>query len=204
MKHLILTLTAAATLIGSVSAAELSIATIDLRKAFDSYWKTKQADAGIKERAAELDKTRKGMVDDFQKAQAELKQLTESAEDAAVAEAERAKRKDAAEKKIIELRELQQQVEQFDRQSRTTLAETQRRLRDNILVEIKEKIAGKAKARNYNFVFDTARESRNETLILMYTSGANDITEEIVAELNANAPEGSLTAPTPAPAAPKQ
>lgn len=199
MKRLILTLAIAGSLLASASAAEQTFATIDLRKTFDSYWKTKQADAGIKERAAELDKTRKGLVDDFQKGQEDYKRLTEGANDQAVSEAERAKRKEASEKKLVELREQQSQIEQFDRQSRSTLAETQRRLRDNILKEIKEKIAGKAKAKGYAFVFDTAGESRNETPIVMYTTGENDITDEIVAELNANAPAASEPAPSPAP-----
>ncbi len=200
MKRLILTLAICASVLLPAGAADQTFATIDLRKTFDSYWKTKQADAGIKERAAELDKTRKGLVDDFQKGQEDYKRLMESANDQAVSEAERGKRKEASEKKLIELREQQSQIEQFDRQSRTTLAETQRRLRDNILKEIKEKIAGKAKAKGYSFVVDTAGESRNETPIFMYTSGENDITDEIVAELNANAPVAASPTPAPAPA----
>jgi Skp family chaperone for outer membrane proteins len=179
--------------------AQQRLAAIDLRKTFDSYWKTKQADFGLKDRAADLDKTRKTMVDDFQKAQDDYKKLLDSTNDQAVSAAERDKRKQDAEKKLLELREMQTQIEQFDRQSRSTLAETQRRLRDNILKEIRDKVAAKAKAKGFTAVIDIAAETRNETPVLLFHNGENDITDEIVAELNAGAP---VPTAAPAPAAP--
>ncbi|MGI8967063.1 MAG: hypothetical protein ACR2H1_13385, partial [Limisphaerales bacterium] len=43
--------------------AQVKIGIIDLRKVFDGYNKTKQADAILKDEAADLDKQRKEMVD---------------------------------------------------------------------------------------------------------------------------------------------
>jgi outer membrane protein len=175
-------------LLSSSAFAQSKVATVDLKKCFDNYWKTKQADANLKERAAEMDKTRKGMVDDFQKANDEYKKLLDGANDQAVSAAERDKRKQAAESKLIEIRQLQQNIEAFDRQARTTLAESQRRLRDNLLKEIRDLVSAKAKARGFALVLDTAAETRNETPVLLFTSGENDLTEEVVKELNAGAP----------------
>jgi outer membrane protein len=192
-------------LLSSSAFAQNKVATVDLKKCFDNYWKTKQADANLKERAAEMDKTRKGMVDDFQKANDEYKKLLDGANDQAVSAAERDKRKQAAESKLIEIRQLQQNIEAFDRQARTTLAESQRRLRDNLLKEIRELVSAKAKARGFALVLDTAAETRNETPVLLFTSGENDLTEEVVKELNAGAPPITPAAgagATPAPAAP--
>jgi outer membrane protein len=176
--------------------AQQRLAAIDLRKTFDNYWKTKQADSGLKDRAADLDKTRKTMVDDFQKAQEDYKKLLDSTNDQAVSATERDKRKGDAEKKLLELREMQTQIEQFDRQSRSTLAETQRRLRDNILKEIRDKVAAKAKAKGFTAVIDVAAETRNETPVVLFHNGENDITDEIVAELNAGAPVPTAPAAT--------
>ena len=61
-----------------------SIAVVDLKKVFDGYWKTKQADLNLKERAGELDKKRKDMLDDLKKSGDEYKKLVESASDSAV------------------------------------------------------------------------------------------------------------------------
>src|SRR4051812_29836929 len=51
----------------SVSAQQIRIATVDMKRVFDSYYKTKQAEAQIKDRAGDSDKVYKGMVDDYQK-----------------------------------------------------------------------------------------------------------------------------------------
>jgi Skp family chaperone for outer membrane proteins len=44
------------TFLSGSALAQTKIATVDLRKLFDNYWKTKQAQAAIQERAAQLDK----------------------------------------------------------------------------------------------------------------------------------------------------
>jgi outer membrane protein len=176
------------------------IATVDLKRCFDNYWKTKQADTNLKERAADMDKARKGMVDDFQKANDEYKALLDGANDQAVAAAERDKRKAGAEAKLTEISQLKQNIDAFDRQARTTLAESQRRLRDNILKEIRDLVTAKAKSKGFNLVLDTAAETRNETPVLLFTTGENDLTDEIVKELNASAPPIAPASTTTPPA----
>jgi outer membrane protein len=180
--------------------AQSRIATVDLKKTFDSYWKTKQADANIKDLAAELDKTRKSMVDDYQKRNEDYKKLLDAANDQAVAAEQREKRKKDAESALLEIKQIENDVAQFDRTSRTRLAEQQRRMRDSILKEIRDVINAKAKTKAYNLVVDTAAESINATPITLYFTTENDITDEVVAQLNVNAPPASsLTAPAAAP-----
>ena len=74
MKKTLLILSASLVLALSAGAAETQkIATIDLRKVFDGYWRTKQADLNLKDQAAELEKDRKSMVDMFQKGEEKYK-----------------------------------------------------------------------------------------------------------------------------------
>src|ERR1051325_7900933 len=149
----ILTIALAALLVSAGPlAAQQKIGFIDLKKTFDSYWKTKQADSNLKERAGDLDKARKGMIDDYEKANKEYKDLLDKANDQAVAAAERDKRKKSAEDKLLEIRQIEQSVQHFDRQSCTTLAEQQRRLRDNILKEVTDLVNAKAKAKGFTTV----------------------------------------------------
>ena len=156
------------------ASAQSRIGTIDLRKVFDDYYKTKAADANLKEKAGELDKERKNLMDQYSKLRDDYKKSLDGANDQAVSADEREKRKKGAESKILEIKELEQTIDQFDRQSRTTLEEQQRRMRDNILKEIQSVITTKAKAANYSMVLDTASESFNKTPILLYTNGEND------------------------------
>jgi outer membrane protein len=140
LRNLLLTFGLAGLLLQPAAAQTPKLGTIDLRKVFDTYWKTKQADANLKDEAAGLDKERKSMVDQFTKGQENYKKTLDSASDNAVSTEEREKRKKAAEEELVKLKELENNIQQFDRQARTTLGEKQRRMRDNLLGEIKEVI----------------------------------------------------------------
>lgn len=194
MKKTILILTATLALALGASA-EHKVATIDLRKVFDNYWRTRQADANIKEQAADLEKERKSMVDRFQQGEEKYKKLLDGANDIALAAPEREKRKKDAEEALLGLRDMEQRIKQFDNTSRATLGEKQRRMRDNILEEIRNTIKGKVKASGYTLVLDIAAETPNSTPIVLYTAGNDDLTDAVLKELNLNAPATPAAAP---------
>jgi outer membrane protein len=179
------------------ASAQGKVGIIDLRKVFDEYHKTKTADARLKDQAADLDKERKTMMEQYQKATDDYKGALDGANDQAVSADEREKRKKTAESKLLDIKKLEQDIRQFDTQARTTLEEDQRKLRDKILLEIRGVINTKAKSAGYTIVVDSAAESINKTPVVMYTNGENDLTTAVLAELNANAP----AAASPAPAA---
>ncbi len=172
--------------------AETKIAIVDLRKVFDGYYKTKDADSKIKDEATGLEKTAKGMLEEYKKTNEEYKALMESANDAAISTDEKQKRKKSAEDKLLEIRQLEQQVTTYQRQSESTLLEKRRRMRDQILREIREQVVTKAKTVGFTMVIDSAADSVNQTPVVLYTNGENDLTEELLKALNASAP-----APTP-------
>ena len=172
--------------------AQNKIATIDLKRVFDGYWKTQQADGSLREKAAEFEKKNKLMVEDYQKATEEYKKVLDSASEAAVSAEEKDKRKKAAEAKLLEINEIEQSIKQFERSARAQISEQQRLMREKILNEIRELINTKAKAAEYNLVIDTAAESINTTPVILYKSGQADLTDEILTQLNATAPAGTL------------
>jgi outer membrane protein len=104
-------------------AAEVKIGLIDLKKVFDDYYKTKLADASIKDEAAGLDKDRKAMTEDYQKAVEDYKKAVEEANNQAISADEREKRKKEAEGRLIKVNDLEQSIKQFDRTARGNLEE---------------------------------------------------------------------------------
>ena len=195
----------------ATSSAQTRVGVIDVKKVFDSYWKTKQADASLRERGRQLDQTRQRMLEDYKKAAADYKALSDSVNDPVLSATERNRRKQNAERKLAELRELEQSTEQFDLQSRNQLSEQQRIAREGIFREIRERVTAKARLRGFTMVLDTAAETINQTPMMVYTNGDNDLTNEILAEMNggASAPAPASTptpfrfppaTPTPAPA----
>ena len=57
-----------------------------------------------------------------------------------------------------------------------------------MVIEAHPAIDGKAKSAGYSLVLDAAAESVNNTPVLLFTNGENDITEAILSQLNATAP----------------
>jgi len=168
--------------------AEQKIAILDLKKIFDEYYKTKIADAVIKEDAADLDKQRKALTDQYQKLADDYKKALEDANNQAISLDEREKRKKAAEGKLIEINDIEQSIKQFDRTARGNLEEKQRIAREKILKEIQTIVNNKAKAGGYALVLDSAAEAMSRTSVVLYTNGQDDLTPAVLKELNANAP----------------
>src|SRR5688572_12234773 len=150
MKTRFLSLGFLVALVCAASAQQGKVGVIDLRKVFDDYNKTKTADAVLKDHASDLDRERKVMMEQYQKATDDYKAALEGANDQAVSSDEREKRKKTAESKLLDIKKLEQDISQFDRQARTTLEEEQRKLRDRILGEIRAVINAKAKSAGYS------------------------------------------------------
>jgi outer membrane protein len=176
------------------AAAQTKLGLVDLRKIFDNYYKTKQASVSLKEEVADLEKQLKEMADDLKKGEDDWKKLLDKSNDQAIAAEEREKNKQAAQKKLVELRDMEQTATQFQRSSKARLDEKNRRKREAILEEIREVVNAKAKAGGYTMVFDSAASSVNDTPVIMYNNGENDLTETVLSQLNAGAPPLTPTA----------
>src|ERR1039457_4533474 len=83
-------------------AAEQKIAMFNLRKAFESYYKTIQSNAALKQEAAEVDKERAQMVENGRKHEDEWRKLIDKANDQSLSAEERDKAKKAASDKYAE------------------------------------------------------------------------------------------------------
>ena len=174
------------------AAQAQKIGFVDLKKVFENYWKTKQANARLKELRSDMLREQKAIEDQHKKASEEYKKLLESANDQAVSAEEREKRKKAAEDKLIEIRQIEVTMEQFIKSASSRLSEEEQKLRDNIVKELREAINNKARAGGYTLVLDSSGETANNTPAVLYTNGENDLTDQIIAELNAKVPPDLL------------
>jgi outer membrane protein len=175
--------------------AQTKIATVDLRKLFDGYWKTKQAQTVLNDRQAQLIKDAKSLSDDLKKGGDEYQKLLDQANDQALSADQRDKNKQAAADKRKQLQEAKTALDQFERQAQVTMQEQQMRMRDNVLSDIKAAVTAQAKAAGCSLVIDAAAETANATTAVIYTSGENDLTDAVLKRLNAGAPIGATAAP---------
>ena len=187
------------TLTGLPAFGQNKVATVDLKKLFDNYYKTKLATQAIQDRANDMDKDYTTMAQDLKKRSDQYEQLLESANDPAVSDQERQKRKASADDLLKQLQDNKAAIDQYERQAQMTLADQKQRMRDKILDEIKLVVADKAKAGGYTLVMDTAAQTVNGTPSIVFTTGEGDLTADVLKQLNAAAPPDLPETSEPAP-----
>jgi Skp family chaperone for outer membrane proteins len=166
----------------------VKIATVDLLKAFDSYWKTKLSNDQLKERGTDFDKVRIGMIEDLNLLREEYNRLNVSIQDQANAEEKRADDQKKAQVKLAEFKHLEQQVIGFNKNAQKTLGDQTQRLRKGRLDEIQTVISAKAKELGYDWVIDSSQDVMlPRTPTVLFTNGKNDITAVIIEILNKDA-----------------
>ena len=186
-------------LTGLPAFGQNKVATVDLKKLFDSYYKTKLATQAIQDRANDMDKDYTTMAKDLKNKSDDYEKLLETASDPAVSDQERQRRKANASDLLKQLQDSKAAIDQYERQAQMTLADQKQRMRDNILDEIKKVVADKAKAGGYTLVLDTAAETVNGTPSIVFTTGEGDLTGDVLKQLNAAAPPDLPESTEPAP-----
>lgn len=185
-------------LTGIPALAQTKVGTVDLKKIFDNYYKTRLATRAIQDRAQDMDKDYTSMATDLKKRNDQYEQLLESANDQAVSADERGRRKQSADDQLKQLQQSKAAIDQYERQAQVTLQDQRQRMRDNILDEIKKVVSQKARASGDSLVVDTAAQTANGTPVVLFSAGDNDLTDDVLKQLNAGAPADlpdSSTAP---------
>ena len=165
-------------------AAEQTIVFVDMNKLFDGFYKTKVADGKLKERADEFNDERKGIVDDAKKLEDEFNALREDAQNTALSSEVREQKRNQAEDKLIEIREYESKLRRFDESRKKQLDDQSRRMRKDIVEEIRTAIQTYARSQGVSAVLDSSGQSLNGVEQVLYTDGKVDITEGVLDLLN--------------------
>jgi Skp family chaperone for outer membrane proteins len=135
-----------------------------------------------------MEKEHKNMLDDWKKAKDDYQSLLADANNQALSSDERERRTKSAADKLKFIKDTEDSISQYERQARSTLDEQKRRMRDNILGEIRNVLNAIAKSDGYSMVIDIASESASGTPIVLYNDNSSDLTDKVLSQLNAGAP----------------
>lgn len=174
------------------ASAQTKIASVNMKKLFNGYYKTKMAQSALDKQKTDLRKELKDMADGVKKAKADYQKLLDEANDQAISADERKRRQQAADDKASDINSRQTALEQYQRQAEAQLSDQSQRMVSNLVNEIQAAVAAKAKADGYTLVVNSAN---NDSIV--YASPENDITAAVLTQLNAGAPI-DVTTPTPA------
>lgn len=163
------------------------IATIDLKKVFNKYYKLDQARKAFEKEQSDMEKEMRSLATDAAKAQDDYKKLKDAEDDTMISDTEKAARRAKADAKEDEVKSYQADLSTFGQQAKDKLALDQQRMMDLLMQDIQTAVNAKAKKAGYFLVVDTSAGGASAPVVL-YSSGENDITDEIAKQLNAAAP----------------
>ena len=199
------------TLLSGSALAQTKVATVDLQKLFDNYWKTRQANAAIQDQLAQQAKDEAGWKDDLKKATDKYQQDLAQANDPAISADERDRRKQAAAEELKQLQQRQSAIDLTARTAQARMADQSQHMSEKIRADIMADIAAAAKAGGYTIVLNTAAEGINigagritVPSAVVYNVSEIDLTDKVLKQLNAGAPidmapASSVPVPSPMP-----
>lgn len=184
MKKYFLTMLGVAGLLTGAQA-ELNIGTVDMNKIFQSYGKTKEAEAKINEAR----ETAKGEFDTRQEALKklveEVQKLQQEIQSQAASDSLKAQKTKARDEKVSEVRNQERELQEFRMTREKQLQDQALRMRNSIVEEINEIIQGIIKEKGYALVFDSTGPSVNGVPVVVYADSKFDFSEDVIKALNA-------------------
>jgi outer membrane protein len=178
----------------------VKIGTVDMKKVFENYYKTKDAEARINEARNAAKKELEDRMDTYKKGTEEVQKLNEEIGRKELSESARAEKSKTRDEKIAELKTMEREIREFQTTREKQLQEQSVRMRGGIVEEINKVVSDRVKADGYDVVFDKSGPSLNGVPVVLFAKESFDFTDDVVTTLNKN--KGSETAaPAAKPAA---
>ncbi len=168
----------------SADAQEARIVFIDLDRVFNEFYKTQIADAQLKEQAHEFNEERLKMMGEYEAMNERFAETREQAQDTALSEEARNRKRNDAEELLIEIRDFESRIQRFDQTRRKQLEEQGRRMRTRIVNEIQDEIRTYAGNQGYHAVVDSSGQSLNAIEIILHVDSRYDISDAVIELLN--------------------
>ncbi len=165
----------------------LKVATINMSQVFSDFNKTKEAEAKINGARAQAKAELDDRVAMFKQAETDAQALKAAASEPTLTERERDDRLRSFNAKLQELQSFQAEVQGFQKTRERQISEQSTRSRNSLVDEINQVIS--MKTEKYDLVFDKSGQSLNSVNVLLFSGGAADLTNEILAALNAGKPQ---------------
>ena len=175
----------------SAAAAELKIATVDLEKVFNNYYRTKIIDQNFSEQGKVYRNYIARQAEMLRKDELIYREKLNSALNVALTPAERQKREQEAQLLEKNLKMRRAELEQYAADRAQALQESAASERQKVIAEIRAEIRRRAAVEGYALVLDSSGRSMNDTSVVLYSAEALDITQKVITELNRGAKKDS-------------
>jgi outer membrane protein len=190
----------------SLASADLKVAVIDLGKAFDAFYKTKDAQAKLKEKQDTYQKEIQDLITEYQHMGEEAQQLQQASTDPTLSQAARDEKAKALDAKKQDLVAMGNKIQEMKVERGRELQDETFRRHKEIVDEISKVITDYSGPQGFDLVLDKspASAATGVGIVLYNSTKLVDITSAIITQLNATAPPPGTapaadTSTTPAP-----
>ena len=166
-------------------AAELKIATVDLDKVFTAHPRTQAAEADLKKAEDGIQDELDQMLAEGRALEEEVAKLREAAKNPILSEEARMQKRDEAESKLTELQDFELRARRTQETKLKQMREQVLKSRQTIVDELLEAVNQFAKANGYDLVLDRSGMTMNAVPLVVYSDPALDVTERLIAYLQA-------------------
>jgi outer membrane protein len=181
---------------GTASAqTQMKIGIVDMKRVFQEYYKTKDAEKKVNEDKSKAKKDLDQRNNTYQNLIEKWNDAQKIVQDKLVNAELKAQKKAEADKIASEIKALEREIDEFRRRREQQLQEQVMRMRKGLLDDISQRVEEKSKFDNYDLVFDKSGVSPSGVKFLLHSKDAVDFSNQVLAELNKNAPKESLQAP---------
>ena len=167
---------------------KLKIATVDMQTLFKQYHRTTAAQKEVNVERAKIQQNNNERLETIRALEDELQGLRKQLDDPSLSDKRKQELFKDFQMKTQEGVALDRERREFLQRRNTALNEKMVQKMRGILEEIKKLVEDRAKADDYDYVFDKSGMSTSQVPFLLYTKDATDITGGLLGVLNKDAP----------------
>lgn len=171
--------------------AQFKVGTVDMNKVFQSYYKTKDAEAKINDARGQAKTELDGRMDGYKKLIDEINKLNDELKRPELSNETKEQKAKLRDDKINDAKSMEREINEFRGTREKQLQEQAVRMRNNIVDEINKLIQDKVKTENFDLVLDRSGSSLNGVPFLLYAKDSFDFSDSIITALNKTKPADS-------------
>lgn len=169
---------------GAVHAAEVKIAVLDLKKAFQEYEKTKTMEIKLNQQIEVFREYSNQLKQQYENLRKQYESARDDSQNIAYSGAERENKRQKAKQLYESLMLKEQEMRSYTESRATQIQEMQTKLRDEVIADIRKVVHNKAVLEGYTLVLDLSGDAQDNVGFVIYSQSNLDITESVIQDLN--------------------
>ena len=175
---------------GVMQAGELKIATVDGNRLLKGYYKTGLADQHMQQQFEDFQSERDKLLAEHKKLKQQFETLRADADNKALTEEARDKKKEQAEERLTQVIEYESTIRDKAASRKKQIDDEGRKIQGELAKSIRAAVKAAAMKAGYTLVLEQSGLLANGLEPVLYADPKLDITDEVMATLNADRPAG--------------